>query len=88
MSNGMLTDLLSLLAGSPQGMSVNELSHRLGAQPSAVAGMLETLERKGRLLRVGPDAGVCTTCGVEAQCQLLRVRGARYCLTRTQDEGR
>jgi Mn-dependent DtxR family transcriptional regulator len=76
----MLTKLLTLLADAPRGLSVTELSLRLGAQPSAVAGMLETLERKGRLVRIGPDAGVCTTCGAEAQCQLLRARGARYCV--------
>ncbi len=76
----MLTEILTLLAAAPHGLSVIELSLRLGAQPSAVAGMLDTLERKGRLVRIGPDAGVCTTCGAEAQCHLLRSRGARYCV--------
>ncbi len=76
----MLTHLLQLLSQAENGLSLAEISRTLGAQPSAVLAMVELLVQKGRIIEIGPDGGCCTTCGVEAQCNLLAMRGKRYVL--------
>jgi DNA-binding IclR family transcriptional regulator len=74
----MLTQLISLLDNKEDGLSLFEISRQMNAQPSAVKSMLELLVQKGRLVEVGPDGKVCSTCGLEANCQLLAVRGKRF----------
>ncbi len=74
----MLTRLITLLENAPRGLSLAEISRVLGAQPAAVAGMLDWLARTGRLTVVGPDGGYCAACGLEGQCNLLVVHGKRY----------
>jgi Mn-dependent DtxR family transcriptional regulator len=78
----MLSKLVSLLENSEDGLSLFEISRRMNAQPSAVQSMLELLVQKGRLVEVGPDGKVCAACGVEANCQLLAVRGKRFIICR------
>jgi hypothetical protein len=76
----MLNQLLALFAGRHRGLSIEEISRELGAQPGAVAGMLDLLVSRGRLLEIGPDGGCCAACGLESQCSLLAARGKRYVL--------
>jgi hypothetical protein len=76
----MLARLLNLLAEREHGLSLMEISRLLEAQPSAVEAMLHTLVRRGRLVEIGPDGGVCSECGEQVQCGLLAARGSRYAL--------
>lgn len=76
----MLSQLIDLLDSQENGLSLSEISRRMGAQPSAVYGMLQTLLHKGRVVAIGPDGGMCNACGVQATCNLLQARGARYAL--------
>ncbi len=76
----MLQQLISLLEQKKDGLSLFEISRILKSQPSAVMSMVELLVRKGKLLEFGPDGKCCTTCGLEAECNLLAVRGKRYVL--------
>ena len=74
----MLSQLICLLEENEGEVDLATISRSLGAQPSAVAGMLETLIRKGRVIEVGPDCGVCDTCGLNSQCVLPARRIRRY----------
>lgn len=76
----MLSQLLQLLSQTDDGLSLAEMSRALDAQPSAVFAMIEMLVRKGRIVEVGPDGGICASCGLEAQCNLLATRGKRFVL--------
>ena len=76
----MLNQLLALFDGRYRGLSLEEISRELGAQPGAVAGMLDLLVLRGRLLEIGPDGGYCAACGLESHCSLLAARGKRYVL--------
>lgn len=77
----MLSELVALLESREHGLRLDEISRALGAQPSAVRGMLDLLVRRGRLLEIGPDGNACAACGVKPQeCSLLAARGARYIL--------
>jgi DNA-binding IscR family transcriptional regulator len=73
-----LTQLVDLLEKSHGRFSLDELSRALEVPPGALAGMIETLVRKGVLLEIGPDGGWCAACGLRNDCNLLAVRGARY----------
>ncbi|MEW6028944.1 MAG: FeoC-like transcriptional regulator [Chloroflexota bacterium] len=74
----MLNQLLYLLETKENGLSLAEISREMNAQPSAVLSMIDLLVRKGRILEVGPDNKICSTCGLEAHCSLLAARGKRY----------
>lgn len=74
----MLKQLVHLLENKENGMSLAEISRALKAQPSAVHSMICLLVQKGKLIEIGPDGKCCTTCGFEAQCNLLAARGKRY----------
>ena len=77
----MLTQLIELLENKENGLSLSEISRAMKAQPSAVLAMIELLVQKGRLLEIGPDGQCCTTCGIQADCNLLAARGKRYLLS-------
>ncbi len=77
-----LTRLVTFLEKNNGQFSLDELSRVLEAPPSAVAGMIETLVRKGILLEIGPDGGWCAACGLRNECNLLAVHGARYVIVR------
>jgi predicted Zn-ribbon and HTH transcriptional regulator len=74
----MLTQLVNVLESKENGLSLNEISHALHAQPSAVLSMINLLVQKGKLLEIGPDGNCCNTCGLESDCNLLKARGKRY----------
>lgn len=74
----MLSQLVNLLESRENGLSLSEISRAMNAQPSAVLSMICMLVQKGKLIEIGPDGKSCSTCGLEAQCNLLAVRGKRY----------
>lgn len=74
----MLTELLKLLEGKEDGLSLSEISRALNAQPSAVLAMIAHLVQKQKLLEIGPDGGHCASCGLISDCNLLAARGKRY----------
>ena len=74
----MLNQLVELLKGKENGLSLSEISRALNAQPSAVLSMIDLLVKKGKLLEIGPDGQCCTTCGIQSECNLLAARGKRY----------
>ena len=74
----MLTELLFLLEKDQAEYNLQELGRLLDAQPSAVAGMLEMLIHKGRVVEMGADCGVCDTCGIRGQCDIPVIRARRY----------
>lgn len=74
----MLTQLVTLLENSENGLSLSEISRAMGAQPSAVLSMITLLVQKGKLAEIGPDGKDCAACGLESQCNLLAARGKRY----------
>ena len=77
----MLTQLVELLKDKENGLSLSEISREMKAQPSAILSMIDLLVKKGRVLEIGPDNKVCTTCGFESECSLLAARGKRYIVT-------
>ena len=74
----MLTKLVELLKDKENGLSLSEISRKMNAQPSAVLSMIDLLVKKGKILEIGPDNKVCTTCGLQSDCNLLAARGKRY----------
>ena len=74
----MLTQLVELLKDKENGLSLSEISREMKAQPSAILSMIDLLVKKGRVLEIGPDNKVCTTCGLQSDCNLLAARGKRY----------
>jgi hypothetical protein len=80
----MLTQVLTLLEGHQGGLGAREISRQLRIQPGALAGMLEWLERKGRLVKVEACQTACGACPLQAECNLLAGQQARYVLVRSQ----
>lgn len=74
----MLNQIIALLEARENGLSLSEISRAMNAQPSAVLSMIDLLVRKGRILEIGPDNKICTTCGLQSDCNLLAARGKRY----------
>lgn len=74
----MLAKLIRLLETNNGGLTLAEISREMQAQPSAVFAMISLLVQKGKILEIGPGGKCCTTCGLEAQCNLLAARGKRY----------
>ncbi|HEX6386554.1 MAG TPA: FeoC-like transcriptional regulator [Anaerolineae bacterium] len=76
----MLTELLKLLEQSQGELDLQVLSRQLGAEPSAVAGMVEMLVRKGRLVEAGATCGFCQACTLRPNCRLPLKRARQYVL--------
>ncbi|MFN2221703.1 MAG: FeoC-like transcriptional regulator [Chloroflexota bacterium] len=74
----MLSQLIQLLEENEGEVDLVAVSRRLDAQPSAVAGMLETLIRKGRVIEIKPACGVCDSCALSSHCTLPARRIKRY----------
>jgi predicted transcriptional regulator len=74
----MLTQLVELLKDKENGLSLSEISRAMNAQPSAVLSMIDLLVKKGKMLEIGPDNKICTTCRIQSECNLLAARGKRY----------
>jgi hypothetical protein len=69
----MLTTLLRLLEESPDRFDLAQISRELGSQPSAVAGMIDTLVKMGRLEEINMECGSCSDCGMSDDCALSTV---------------
>jgi predicted transcriptional regulator len=80
----VLRQLLQLIEQSNGQLNLAELGQRLGADPSAVAGMLETLLRKGHIREVGTGCGsdgssaFCDSCSLNRHCSPPAARARRY----------
>jgi Mn-dependent DtxR family transcriptional regulator len=74
----MLSELIRLLEGQEGELDLQELGRRLDAQPSAVAGMVETLIGMGRVTEMGPDCGLCDSCDLAKHCTLPAKRARRF----------
>lgn len=78
----MLSQLIHLLEENEGEVDLVDVGRSLNAQPSAVAGMLETLIRKGRVVEIEPDCGVCDSCALNSHCLLPARRIKRYQVVR------
>jgi hypothetical protein len=74
----MLSQLIQLLEENDGEVNLADLSRRLDAQSSAVSGMMETLIRKGRVIEIRPECGVCDSCSLSDDCTLPARRIKRY----------
>lgn len=83
----MLTQLLKLLEQNQGEVDLITLSRQLNAQPGAVAGMIETLLHKGRLVEIKPACGDCHHCPIENGCP-LPARRARQIAVVSNQSGR
>jgi hypothetical protein len=83
----MLTRLLEELEAAQQPLTLQELSARLGVDPAALEGMLQTLLRIGKL-RDDREAAVeactlrCASCDQMSECALLARLPRTYSLVR------
>lgn len=83
----MLARLLEELEAAQQPLTLQELSARLGVEPSALEGMLQTLMRMGKL-RDDREAAVdacelrCAGCDQASVCALLARMPRTYSLVR------
>lgn len=70
----MLDRIIEHLESNPGPVTAGELARKLGVQKSAVVGMLDFLERKGRLSFYRPDecakARGCEGCVYRGSCSL------------------
>lgn len=66
----MLARLMQLLEQSQGQIDLPELGQQLHAQPTAVAGMIDTLVRMGRLAEVRPACVDCPACAMRDRCIL------------------
>jgi hypothetical protein len=78
----MLSQLIRLLEQNEGEVDLVAVGRQLNAHPSAVAGMLETLARKGRVVEIGADCGVCDSCALSSHCTLPGRRVKRYEIVR------
>lgn len=74
----MLTRVLALLAEQQGGLGTADIGRRLGLAPAVLEGMLETLVRRGRLVRLCPGATPCGACPLRTECNLLAGQNTRY----------
>lgn len=74
----MLSELLSLLEQNQGQIHIQELSQRLDIPPSVLAGMIQLLVQKGRLVEVNLTCGLCETCALRATCDPGAVRAKNY----------
>lgn len=74
----MLSKLIHVLEENEGEIDLLNVGRTLNAHPSAVAGMLDTLVRKGRVLEIGADCGICDSCSLSNQCVLPARRIKRY----------
>jgi hypothetical protein len=74
----MLTEILATFEAEPAGLCSDDIAHRLGAEPSAVEGMLETLVRMGKLVEAVASE-TCNACHAHSMC--LAISNARLSFT-------
>ncbi|MFH1646897.1 MAG: FeoC-like transcriptional regulator [Chloroflexota bacterium] len=68
----MLAEIMKAFRETGGPLDLNELSRSLGAERSAVEGMLQTLVRQGKLREISPGSEDCTHCGGRADCARLQ----------------
>lgn len=78
----MLRSLIDLLEQQRGGLGLAEISRQLQTEPGVLQGMLTLLVQQGRVIEVGPDDQVCTTCPISGRCNLLTGQNVRYVLRR------
>lgn len=83
----VLARLLEELEAAQQPLTLQELSARLGVEPSALEGMLQTLMRMGKLrddraATMGACALRCANCDRMSECALLARLPRTYSLVR------
>lgn len=83
----MLGRLLEELEAAQQPLTLQELSARLGVEPSALEGMLQTLMRMGKLrddraATMEACALRCASCDQMSECALLARLPRTYSLVR------
>ncbi|OGO44497.1 MAG: hypothetical protein A2Z05_00880 [Chloroflexi bacterium RBG_16_60_22] len=64
----MLAEIMKAFRETGRPLDLNELSKSLGAERSAVEGMLQTLVRQGKLREISPGSEDCIHCGGRADC--------------------
>ncbi len=65
-------------------LSLETLSETLGVEPSALEGMLRTLERKGWLVRIDGSKSACPSCPLGQLCDPAATCEAGYVLAKRQ----
>ena len=68
----MLAEILKTFEQTGGPLDLKELSRRLGAERSALEGMLETLVRQGKLRSVSIGSEDCAHCGGRSGCAYLQ----------------
>jgi hypothetical protein len=76
----MLVELLNILQHTQGGLSLAELSRRLGVDTGVISGMLQLLVSKGRIVEMGPAGSACTACPLHSDCNMLSGQNSRYVL--------
>lgn len=74
----MLRKLERLINEQTGPINLIALADQLQAEPGAVAGMLTTLARKGRLTAVPAQCAACDTCPIQKACQLPTRRAVTF----------
>jgi len=67
----MLTEILKAFRQSAGPLDLNELSHKLGTDRSALEGMLALLVRQGKLREVSVGGQECSHCAGRLSCARL-----------------
>jgi len=68
----MLSEILKTFRQTRGPLDLNELSRQLGAERSALEGMLELLVRQGKLKEVTPGSEGCAHCNDRSYCAHLQ----------------
>lgn len=68
----MLSQILKAFRQTGGPLDLNELSRQLGAERSALEGMLELLVRQGRLKEVTIGSEDCAHCSGRSSCAYLQ----------------
>jgi hypothetical protein len=68
----MLSEILKIFQENDGPMDLSELSRKLGAERSAVEGMLELLVRQRKLREVSVGGQECAHCAGRLSCAYLR----------------
>lgn len=81
----MLKKITQTIEQRDGSVTLSQLSRELKASPSAVAGMLELLKEKGRLVEIMNDCGICEGCVLEPECTSPARRARQYKLKKDDE---
>lgn len=88
----MLRRILQAFESAPDGMSIDQLSHRLGVDRGALEGMIDYLVHKGRLQddRAVSEAmcstGKCASCPGAQKCPFVMEMPRTFSLPERDEE--